>query len=543
MKLTLHRRSWLLLLSLLQVPLLGSAQAVASLPAIPAIVKSASGEYLGTQEGDIRVFRGIRYAAAPVGALRWKPPQPTPHTTGPQDAQRFGSICPQPVRKSYVGFLRGLEQSEDCLTLNIWTDSTKKPARPVMVYIHSGGFTSGAGSFESVHGDRLAREGVVVVTLNYRIGVLGFFAHPALTRAAAKDEPLANFGLMDQIAALRWVRDNISSFGGDPGNVTIFGMSAGGQSVNYLMALPAARGLFHRAISESSALNMFQPYYLDRAGEGRPSLSTPQGGKPAYEELGVRLAKAHGVSDGPDAAAQLQSIPVAALMKYQERGFGALLEPVIDGRMFKSSVGQTFLEGREAPVPYIAGATDWEGSLAAAFGGKHVGMRLATLGMSREDAARLHGDVDDATLAQRLETDVFLGSQRWLVKRHAVNGFPAWLYYFTYKLEAHRDEFPGAPHGAEVRFVFGTLDGLARIQDRPMGTKVSPEDLKMADIVRGYWVSMARSGNPNGGDRPKWAAYTAAEDLALELGVEPRSTQVIKDRVRFIERQIDAGNL
>ena len=206
-------------------------------------------------------------------------------------------------------------------------------------------------------------------------------------------------------------------------------------------------------------------------------------------------------------------------------------------------MGVAFREGREAPVPYIAGATDWEGSLSAPFGGKFIGTLLSSLGMTREDAVRLHGHTDDATLTQRLGTDSFMGSQRWLVKRHALNGFPAWLYYFTYKLEAHRDQFPGAPHGAEVRFVFGTLEGLAKVQDRPMGTKISASDLKMADIVRGYWVSMARSGNPNDGSRPRWPAYSAADDLALELGPEIRAHQVIRDRVLFIEKQIDGGGI
>ncbi|WP_298196944.1 carboxylesterase family protein [Novosphingobium sp.] len=507
------------------------------------VIKASAGDYRGVRQGAVDVFRGIPFAAPPVGALRWRPPQAAPRVTGIQDATRFGPICPQPVRKSYIGFLKGLEQNEDCLTLNIWKEAAPAAPRPVMVYIHGGGSTSGSGSFDLVDGTHLAQQGVVVVTFNYRLGVLGYFAHPALTRAASAEEPLASFGMMDQIAVLRWVKDNIAAFGGDPTRVTIFGMSAGGQSVNYLMAVPAARGLFHSAISESSALNMFQPYYLDRRGEGFPSLGSPEGGKASYEELGVRLAKFFGIDDGPEAAERLRNIPAASLMQYQEKGFGGLFEPVIDGRLFKQSVGVTFREGREAPVPYIAGATDWEGSLAAPFGGKFIATRMSSLGMTREDAVRLHGKIDDATLAQRLETDSFLGSQRWLVKRHARNGFPAWLYYFTYKLEAHRGEFPGAPHGAEVRFVFGTLEGLARVQDRPMGTKISPSDLQMAKTVRGYWVGLAKTGNPNGGSRPKWPAYTVAADRALELGTKVEAKTVIPARVRFVEKQIDGGGI
>lgn len=538
-----NRLKSLLALALLDACLSVGAQATEPQEAAQPVIKASAGEYRGAREESVHVFRGIRFAAPPVGALRWRPPQAAPRVSGIQDATRFGPVCPQPVRKSYIGFLEGLEQNEDCLTLNIWKEVAPTAPRPVMVYIHAGGSTSGAGSFDSVHGTRLAKEGVVVVTFNYRLGVLGFFAHPALTRAAPPDEPLASFGTMDQIAVLRWVRDNIAAFGGDPTNVTIFGMSAGGQSVNYLMVIPAARGLFHRAISESSALNMFQPYYLDRRGQGLPSLGSPEGGKASYEELGARLAKAHAIDDGPEAAERLRNIPVASLMQYQEKGFGGAFEPVIDGRFFKEPVGVTFREGREAPVPYIAGATDWEGSLAAPFGGKFIATRMASLGMTREDAVRLHGNIDDATLAQKLETDSFLGSQRWLVKRHALNGFSSRLYYFTYKLEAHRDEFPGAPHGAEVRYVFGTLEGLARVQDRPMGTKISPRDFKMAETVRGYWVAFARTGNPNGGSRPQWPAYTATADRALELGTKVRAHTVIPDRVRFVEKQIDAGGI
>jgi para-nitrobenzyl esterase len=311
-------------------------------------------------------------------------------------------------------------------------------------------------------------------------------------------------------------------------------MSAGAQSVNYLMATPAARGLFHRAVSESSAIHMFRPYRLREAS----------GGKPASEEMGRQLAAARGIDDGPDAAARLRQVPVEWLLDYQARHLGGMYEPVIDGRLLRESVGEAFRAGREAPVPYLAGATNWEGSLSASFGSKDATRRLESLNMSRDDARRLHGDLDDETLQQRLDTDAFLGSQRWLVRRHAANGYPSWLYYFTYTLQAHRGEFPGAPHGGEVRYVFGTLDGLARIQDRPMGSIVSPADRDMAATVSGYWVSMATSGDPNGGGRPVWPACTPADDASLELGVEVRARRdMLGERMRFIEARLDAGDI
>lgn len=534
------------ILSLLGLWLAANTIAQAASPGTDAepTVRAPAGDYRGVAEESLRIFRGIPYAAPPVGPLRWRPPQALPRANGLQDATRFGAICHQARKEG--GFLTGREQSEDCLTLNIWTNAAPKALLPVMVYIPGGGFINGSGSFDSFDGTSLARQGTVIVTINYRLGVLGFFAHPALTREAAPDEPLASFGLMDQIAALRWVKQNIAAFGGDPNRVTIFGMSAGGQSVNYLMATPSARGLFHRAISESSALNMFQAYRLSEPSGGYPSAGRPQGGKPPYEEYGLRLARASSIEDGPDAARKLREIPVDWLMEYMRKNsaIGSFIyEPIVDGRLLKESVGVAFREGHEAPVPYIAGATDWEGSLAAPFGGKYIEQRLGTLGMSRADAKRLHGEVDDATLSQRLETDSFLGSQRWLVSRHARNGHPAWLYYFTYQLEAHRGEYPGAPHGAEMRYVFGTLDGLARVQDRPMGKIISPVDRVMAATVSAYWVAMARDGNPNGQTRPEWPVYSPKEDLALELGMEIRAKQVIAERMRFMEAQIEGGGI
>ncbi|MBK6552983.1 MAG: carboxylesterase family protein [Rhodocyclaceae bacterium] len=522
---------------------LHGAEGMAAAPMEQAapVVGAPSGHYRGVADDSMRIFRGIRYAAPPMGPLRWRPPQEMPRSDNTQDATRFGAVCPQSISKAQAGFLNGREQSEDCLTLNIWSDGASSEPRPVMVYIHGGFYTSGSGSFDSFDGRSLARKGMVVVTFNYRIGVLGFFAHPALTRAAAPDEPLVNFALMDQIAALRWIQRNISAFGGDPRKVTIFGMSAGGQSVNYLMATPSAHDLFQRAISESSAISTFQPYRLSTPSSGYPSMMQPSGGKPAYEELGRRLAEARGIGDDPGATDRLREIPVEWLLDYQGKNLRGAFEPVLDGRLLKESVGEAFRNRREAPVPYIAGVTDWEGSLSAPFGGAFVALRLASVGMNQADARRFYGEMDDSTLTQRVDTDVFLASQRWLVSRHAQNGHPSWLYYFSYKLEAHRDQYPGAPHGAEVRYVFGTLDGLARVQDRAMGSTISPADRSMADIVSGYWVSMAREGNPNSKSSPTWPAYSPSEDVALELGTEIRMRKVCTEWSPSIDAVFDSG--
>ncbi len=520
------------------VPRVSVAAEARMIIASVSFARAPQGSYRGVVEDQINVFRGIAYADPPVGDWRWRPPRERSTSQDVQDATKFGAICPQGISEGYRGFLSGRKQSEDCLTLNVWSSARSAgERRPVMVFLHPGSFLSGSGSFDAFDGRSLARGGVVLVTLNYRLGVFGFFAHPALTREATPEEPLASFALMDQIAALRWVQRNIAAFGGDPANVTIFGMSAGGQSVNYLMATPAARGLFHRAISESSAVFMFKPYRLQE----------PSGTKSSYEAIGSQLAGSFKIGDAADTPRRLRSLSTQDLLAYQAKHMvGAVyaFEPVIDGRLLRRGLGETFARGEEAPVPYVAGATDWEGSLVSGRNIANAEPMLQVLSMSRSEAHRLHGDIADPMLVERLQTDSFLGSQRWLVRRHAQNGHAAWLYFFSYVLEAHRKEFPGAPHGAEARYVFGTLDGLARVQDRPMGTRISPADRAMAATVAGYWIGVARRGDPNGEGRPAWPTYLPAQDVTLELGAEIQARpDLLGERMRFMEARFDAGDL
>jgi para-nitrobenzyl esterase len=424
--------------------------------------------------------------------------------------------------------------SEDCLNLNVWTPELADEAkRPVMVWILPGGFIRGAGQMPAYDGTGLAQQGVVVVTFNYRLGFFGQFAHPAMSRAQA-NEALGNYNLMDQVAALEWVRDNIAAFGGDPGNVTVFGMSAGGVSVNYLMAIPAARGLFQRAISQSSAIRVSAPRHISQDVLGVPSLEST--GEEVAAHLGL---EGDAVLDGLRALSWEQ---VLELLRTTPPAAGSM-NPVVDGRLVVESVGKTFREGRQAPVPYIAGATSWEGSLLARF--ENADPILQNFRVTREEAIALYGDVDERTLLDNLEVDFFFGSQRYLVKHHAAAGHPAYLYFFSRVLEVSLGKLTGASHGAETRYVMKTLETLEGAPP-PFGGEVSASDRDYAEIVSAYWVSFARSGDPNGDGRSRWPRYGQdGRDLLLELA---QDEIVIRQdfrakRMRYFEAHFDEGKL
>ncbi|MGH6965717.1 MAG: carboxylesterase/lipase family protein, partial [Phenylobacterium sp.] len=307
------------------------------------VVFTASGPVRGVIENGAGVFKGIPFAASTAGARRWTPPvAPTPWTE-PRDASDYGPICPQPARPDgQLAAGGGRPQSEDCLSLNIWSPKGAK-AVPVMVWIHGGAHRVGSGAGAVYDGGAFARDGVVLVTLNYRLGGLGYFAHPALTKAAGPNEPLGNYGAMDQMAALAWVKKNIAAFGGDPRNVTVFGESAGGASILALLATPKAKGLFDKAIVES--------------GGGWQA-----GGSLAEEERkGLARATAAGVA-GPDASLeQLRAIPPDKLTD-MSGGIGSV-GPFIDGRLITQSPRRAFLSGTAIDVPLIIGSNSYEASL------------------------------------------------------------------------------------------------------------------------------------------------------------------------------------
>lgn len=468
--------------------------------AASAIVRIDSGRIAGLDNGSVAAFRGIPYATPPIGPLRWRPPQPVAPWRGVRSVDRFGALCPQKYNADDNG-VGPLPMSEDCLTLNVYTPAQHSRALwPVMLWIHGGAYLNGSGTAALYDGTELAKQGVVVVTINYRLGRLGFFAHPTLSREHPS-EPQANFGLMDQIAALRWVRRNIRAFGGEPNNVTIFGESAGGGAVNLLMISPAARGLFHRAISQSG-IGRGPEFYVDRSGAK---------GQPSAESLGLEFTRSLGVTSG--SAAALRQIPVDTILAagdpplpFPWTGGG----PMIDGKLVPDAINKVFERGGEALVPYIVGSNALEfppGTLSKPGppGGDDV------LSVLKQQMPTIISAYDTPeSFDENLVSDVvFTEPARLLARLHSQHGAPTYLYRFSVLSEAARKDFSAAPHASDRQYVFKTL-----------GASLWPTtsmDASAADLISAYWVAFARNGDPNGDGRSAWPRYSAREDILLDF--------------------------
>lgn len=475
----------------------GPVAAVA--PAGPSIeMRIAQGSIRGVDEGAVLSFKNIPYAAAPVGELRWRAPRPAPRWSEVRDAGAYGDDCIQP-RPMWDDTQTRLPVSEDCLSLNVWTPKTRAdgPA-PVIVWIHGGGFVMGSGSQPIFDGARLAARGAVVVTFNYRLGRFGFFAHPALT-AEAGDEPTGNYGLMDQVAALKWVHDNIAALGGDPARVTIMGQSAGGGSVLQLMNIPQAQGLFQRAIVQS--------------GGGRdhwPALREA-GGKRSGESVGVAFATAQNLRNAT--LADLRAIPadkVKGRLDLLTPEKDTYAGPIIDGRFVTTQVMDAFRRGAQSNVPMIIGATDLElGTIPSMFRGMLVDRTLEDLGIPREPLMTIYGDRDTLNAAMPSEL-TFIEPARRLAALDAEKGRPVWLYSFGYVQEGKRRDTAGAAHATDVPYGFDTLD-------RAKGP-FTEADQKIATAMADYWVAFAREGRPDAAGQPVWPRYDARADQALVIG-------------------------
>lgn len=453
------------------------------------VVRLGAGSLRGRREGAAHVWRGVPYARPPVGDLRWRAPQPCLAWEGERDAATFGLAPPQagPSDVTDIVSIGGAPEptSEDCLTLNIWAPAEAAVPAPVMVWLHGGSNRMGSGSLPFYDGAAFARDGVLLVTINYRLGQLGFFAHPALTATAPADEPLGAPGLLDQIAALEWVRDNIAAFGGDPANVTLFGESAGGLDILALMTAGRARGLFHKAIVQSG-------------GGWMPA--TPL---KAAEARGVAVATAVGLSD-PDAAT-LRAVPADRLTAV-ESSFG----PVIDGRLLTRDPISSWAKGDFADVPLMIGANSGEDSLLNYGGGlKRFGQ------MIRPNAAlaRLYPEAngDKEQLIRLGFRDFgFAGPARWIAARP--RRAKSWLYAFDYVEEAKRDQKLRADHAAEIFHVFETLD--QRPDNSPPATAA---DRAVSAGMHARWIAFARDGDP-GSD---WPAYDARTDDWMVFDATP----------------------
>jgi para-nitrobenzyl esterase len=467
------------------------------------IVATSSGPVKGVAADGQAVFKGIPFAAPPVGPLRWKPPTPPAAWTSPRDTSDYGPICRQPARPDGVVAAGGNRpQSEDCLYLNVWAPKAAKAA-PVMVWIHGGAHRVGSGEGPVYEGVDFARDGVVLVTLNYRLGALGYFAHPVLTKAAAPSELLANYGLMDQMAALAWVKKNIAAFGGDPKNVTVFGESAGGQSILALLSTPSAKGLFDKAIIESGGGWTAPVNLVAEEAKGLAKMSHDAG-------LGAEAT--------PD---QLRAIPADKMLDMS--GGAAGVGPMQDGKLTTLTPAQAFASKRAIDVPMIIGSNSYEASLMKNF---PISIPAALARMTPAQKAAYAGLGSDQATADALYTDLVMGAPARWIAGQASGGAPAFLYHFSYVATAQRGKIAGASHGSEIVYVFKAASRIAPRQ-------VSAEDLSVASLMHACWVSFAKTGKPACGGHD-WPAYDPATDKLMEFGV---SSGV---RTNFRKAQLDA---
>ncbi len=477
-------------------------------PSRPVVV-TTHGAVRGVCSDGVVAFRGLPYAAPPVGPLRWRPPRPATPWIGERDAATWGAICVQSPPGADPG-VGPPPMREDCLTLNVWAPESVRDL-PVMLWIHGGGYHGGSGTASLYDGSALARLGVVVVTINYRLGRLGFFDHPALAAERPPDEPAANYGVMDQIAALGWVRDEIAAFGGDPGNVTVFGESAGGAAVLQLMVSPSARGLFHRAVVQSG---------FGRQASARLDQDLP--GLPSVQTLGLAWARSAGLPEDVGADV-LRAVAPERLLTPPPAFYTQAL--IVDGEIVPEDVEPAFRAGRQAPVPLILGANSAE----------FRGVRPADAGtyghveahMTPPERAALiaacggQGGYDAHVLGDLL----FHEPARHLARLHARAGHPTFLYRFDVAPEGEGDPRAGAPHAAERPYVFQTLHAV----DAPFG----PRDHAVALDVAAYWTDFARVGDPNGGVRPAWPDFRRQPDHLLEFTRDGPRAAPIPDAARL----------
>lgn len=451
------------------------------------IARTQNGVVSGERSGSIDIFRGIPYAAAPVGEHRWAAPASAPAWQGMRTANSFGASCPQPKFPPPFGVEGPI--SEDCLFLNVWTPMGTDSARlPVFVWIHGGAFAIGSGSQPIYDGSALAQHGMVVVTLNYRMGALGFLNHRALQ---GQPDGSANFGLLDQIAALKWVERNIAAFGGDPGNITIAGESAGGVSVQALMASPLAQGLFHKAIIQS--------------GGGLSAMAD------AHGAMALAAGDAWAKSVGIDADATAADLRALSVEKISQSKFVSF--PSIEGKVLERNPTETFARGQQASVPLLIGANSWEASLAI-FNDAYAQFLLGDAYEGLLKSYRTLG-LDDTKARERLRTDLFfVQPARYLAALHA-RIHPTWLYHFEMVPASLRGLQPGTAHGGELAYLFSTPGSFF--------TSWDAKDRAISQEMIAYWARFATTGDPDTPGSPAWRDASGGDFLTFRASPQMTS--------------------
>lgn len=477
----------------------------ASTPTVSVSGETLVGKYLGN--GKVAAFLGVPFAEPPVGNLRWRAPQPLATKLERREVVEFAPACMQSMRildwYRYMAELFGtsgdyyddLEISEDCLYLNIWTTQRASDTQlPVMVWIHGGSNRSGWSYEPNYHGHALAEQGVVVVSIPYRTGAFGFLSHPELN----PDEPMANFGLWDSVAALRWIQNNIEQFGGDPDRVTLFGESSGAQDILALTFAEPARGLFHRVILESTA-----GFGIDRMA----TLADEQ-------QRGIDLAKILGF-EGNGSLENLRQVPAQELLRRYEDAFsGYYHSPAVDGQLLTSPTWENIEADNFGDIQMIAGTNrdEWLDNIAADATMKDV-VRTAE-NLSHMDANRALAAVADETDPRRamdrlITANNYVCGLQYAANKLASSGQGSWLYYFTRAREDDAGAKLGAYHGAEYPYIFNTHDSYMTTTD---------VDVRLTNTMMTYWTQFAATGNPNSGGVPEWPEFNAPDHAVQELG-------------------------
>jgi para-nitrobenzyl esterase len=482
---------------------------------IGPVVETQNGLVQGVanETGTVMAFKGVPYAAPPVGVLRWKEPQPPLPWEGIRDASEFCASCMQNLRYSHLPdgpwteeFMVLNDVSEDCLFLNIWTPAKKATDKlATLVYIHGGGFNEGSGAIDVYNGEELAKKGIIVITINYRMGALGLLAHPELT-AESPENASGNYGILDQVAALRWVRDNITAFGGDPGRVTIAGQSAGARSVRTLIVSPLAKGLFSGAITQSGS------GYT--GSENATRLSDA-------EANGLRFAEAKGATS----LADLRAMPAEDILAQVPGQWGIRFGIVVDNYSVTSDYMSVFKAGKQNDTPFMTGLNEGEvrygGEISDAF------FALYPLGPDQDTSA-----VVTIAAQERSRLNAFL----WMEYRSKTSRTDGYIYYFDRAIPW--PEYPqfGAFHTGEVPYVFNNLKML----DRPW----TAVDTLVADQMSTYWVNFVKTGDPNAKGLPEWRPFSSNDKTVMELGEKMGMIPVAEteERYEFLRKQIVGNN-
>ena len=512
------------------------------------VIQIESGRLQGVAEHNMFAFKNIPYAAPPVGDLRWRPPQPALPWTGTRDASLFGDSCPQPFVKNLSAGL-SLPGNEDCLKLNVFTPSKPGKNLPVMVWIHGGGMLVDGSRDAQFTPINLTKNGVIVITFDYRLGTFGFFAsNELIAEAKAKGEPVGNYGTMDQIAVLKWVKNNIAAFGGDPSNVTIFGESAGGRSVTWLMVSDSARGLFHKAIAESaqqSPLRGMTQKHLGMAPE---------------TEIDAKYMTAVGAKT----LKELRNLPANKLVltsaNFEQGEFGG---PFVDGQIIKGDPIPLFAAGKQAKVPFMIGTNSWDSSFLVP-GQPAIGVLAKKIHENPKNIEKLYSRVKDKCVESSdvLGDMLYRGSTKLLAD--SMNGIaPGYAYYFDYLTKNIRAAYPGVPHTFEISYVFGSYGLMPQAPDKPeTGTnncalikratadlkqkgvwskywypitnKTDPQDIAMSEKISASWAAFAKTGNPNVSGQANWPIYNLNADVMRNFSYEQETiTGLLKERVAY----------